>query len=342
MDRLSIEERVERDLAFHILNFGGGRDSTAMVLKVLNDELAPPDAILFADTGWERAGTHANVDRFADRIRDKGIEFAVVSDGNIRERALDLKVSLPVFTNASRYATVADRRELRREEARKAYRDERKKKDLFPNLFPDFLVTEDEFVAAVLEKFEADVEAGIIQDGWLEMRTTQMRRGCTHRHKIKPIRDWCKSHFDFSEDALLGTWLGIATDEWHRMSKSPEADTVLVYPLFYLGMSKVECVEYIEKCGYPVPVKSSCIGCPFHSDALWLELNDEERADAEAFERDLNVAISTGKYADKPYFANGAHLHRTKIPLSERPYAKKRKVEAGEQDGVCGEAGCFL
>ena len=126
------------------------------------------------------------------------------------------------------------------------------------------------------------------------------------------------------------------------MSKALDADTVLVYPLFYMGMSKADCEAYIETCGYKVPVKSACIGCPYHSDKTWLSMTGAEIADAEAFERDLNIAIETGKYADKPYYANGAHLHPTKIPLSDKPYIKNRESLPGEQDGVCGEAGCFL
>ena len=184
MDRGDISGKVNRDLAFHVLNFGGGADSTAMVLKVLNDELPSPDAILFADTGWERDGTHENVERLRVDIEAKGIDFAIVSDGNIRERAIDLGVSLPVYVNPSRYETVAGRRELLIKDARKSYRNEKRKKEQFPDLFPEFLVTEEAFLEAVLRDFDAQVAEGKITDGWLEMKTTQLRRGCTYRHKI--------------------------------------------------------------------------------------------------------------------------------------------------------------
>lgn len=42
--------------------------------------------------------------------------------------------------------------------------------------------------------------------------------------------------------------------------------------------------------GYPMPPRSACIGCPFHSDHEWRDMRDnrpEEWADAMKFDRAL-------------------------------------------------------
>ena len=41
----------------NVLSHGGGRQTTALSLKILNEELPSVDAVVFADTGAERRGT---------------------------------------------------------------------------------------------------------------------------------------------------------------------------------------------------------------------------------------------------------------------------------------------
>lgn len=68
------------------------------------------------------------------------------------------------------------------------------------------------------------------------------------------------------------TWLGITTDEAHRLRDSDVAWMQYRYPLVELGMTRQDCVNWLTSHGYPVPPRSSCVFCPFHSDPHWLEL----------------------------------------------------------------------
>lgn len=71
----------------HIVAFGGGVDSTAMILG-LYEKNEPIDLILFADTGAERPETYAHIENFSKWLVSKGLpEITVVKrtkkDGDV-------------------------------------------------------------------------------------------------------------------------------------------------------------------------------------------------------------------------------------------------------------------
>jgi hypothetical protein len=55
----------------HIVAFGGGVDSTAMILGLIESK-RPIDLILFADTGAERPETYAHIDNFSNWLVQQG------------------------------------------------------------------------------------------------------------------------------------------------------------------------------------------------------------------------------------------------------------------------------
>ena len=55
----------------HIVAFGGGVDSTAMVIGLIQEK-RPIDLILFADTGGERPATYAHIEAFSDWLEQQG------------------------------------------------------------------------------------------------------------------------------------------------------------------------------------------------------------------------------------------------------------------------------
>jgi len=56
----------------HIVAFGGGVDSTAMILGLYEKQL-PIDLILFADTGGERPETYTHINNFSKWLVSKGL-----------------------------------------------------------------------------------------------------------------------------------------------------------------------------------------------------------------------------------------------------------------------------
>lgn len=61
----------------HVVAFGGGIDSTAMVIGLI-DRGEPIDLILFADTGGERPETYEHIESFSSWLQDKGYPRIVV------------------------------------------------------------------------------------------------------------------------------------------------------------------------------------------------------------------------------------------------------------------------
>jgi len=55
----------------HIVAFGGGVDSTAMIIGLINEN-RPIDLILFADTGAEKPHTYEHIKKFSQWLKDKG------------------------------------------------------------------------------------------------------------------------------------------------------------------------------------------------------------------------------------------------------------------------------
>lgn len=72
----------------HVLSYGGGTQSTALLLMALKGEIngVIPDYIIFSDTGWEPKSIYQWVDKVNKYIKDKyNREIIITNNGNIRE-----------------------------------------------------------------------------------------------------------------------------------------------------------------------------------------------------------------------------------------------------------------
>lgn len=90
-------------------------------------------------------------------------------------------------------------------------------------------------------------------------------RACTMDFKIRVIDKWQRAHDDGTE-----VMLGISVDEYQR------AHTGKLYPLLDRRMSRQDCRNVIADAGLPIPPKSSCWFCPFHTMNVWREMRDKE------------------------------------------------------------------
>ena len=91
----------------HVLSYGGGTQSTALLLMALKGEIngVIPDYIIFSDTGWEPKSIYDWVNKVNDHIKEKyGKEIIITNGGNIREDTLraaetgERVASMPFFT----------------------------------------------------------------------------------------------------------------------------------------------------------------------------------------------------------------------------------------------------
>src|SRR5262249_55404342 len=145
-----------------------------------------------------------------------------------------------------------------------------------------------------------------------------IRRQCTREYKIDPINRKVRELLGGkTRGKQVDQWLGISLDEVVRMRDSRVSYIRLGYPLIERRMRRYDCVRWLEAHGYPVPPKSACIGCPFHSDAQWRYLkkhSPKEWVEAVAFDeaiRNGNVRLGKAGLRGKAY------LHRSCRPLPD-------------------------
>lgn len=82
------------------LSLGAGVQSTAIALLSVEGILPRPDVAIFADTGWEPRNVYEHLDRLAVVLADAGIPLRKVSNGNLRNDAIDPDhryASIPYF-----------------------------------------------------------------------------------------------------------------------------------------------------------------------------------------------------------------------------------------------------
>lgn len=141
-------------------------------------------------------------------------------------------------------------------------------------------------------------------------------RSCTKEYKIGPIRRKIRA----LAEAVVGCsrlpagcveqWFGISFDEWRRVRKSDVAYIVNRYPLVDLRLTRADCIAWLKRHGYRVPPKSACLGCPYHSDAIWREMkrdSPKEWKETVSFDRAIRKGL--------PGVKGEAFLHRSLIPL---------------------------
>lgn len=103
------------------------------------------------------------------------------------------------------------------------------------------------------------------------------RRNCTVDFKILQVNRVARE-LGATKDDPADIGIGISIDEFQRMS-SDDPDTPhvhKVYPLIDLRLTRADCEAIIRRAGLPVPPKSSCYFCPFHSMAAWQELKNKQ------------------------------------------------------------------
>jgi hypothetical protein len=159
-----------------------------------------------------------------------------------------------------------------------------------------------------------------------------MRRACTDRYKIRPVQK--KIRELTSGEVTL--WIGISLDEATRMKPSQKKKVTNTWPLIDKAMRRADCLNWMERNGYPTPEKSSCIGCPYHDLETWrdMKLNDPESwEDAVQADKEIRVGVKGAR--------EDLYLHRSLKPLDEvdfRNLEDMGQINMFENDcsGSCG------
>lgn len=171
-------------------------------------------------------------------------------------------------------------------------------------------------------------------------REGRVRRQCTSEYKIEPITQFIRTHLlelklrqRAPRAVAVEQWRGISADEAHRMKPSGEKWMRVRYPIaMELGMTRADCLAWMEKKGYPRPPRSACIGCPFHSDHEWREMRDKRPDEwKDAVEFDAAIRQAGGMRGE-------TFLHRSCVPLDKVKFTKDNQPDlwGNECEGMCG------
>lgn len=134
--------------------------------------------------------------------------------------------------------------------------------------------------------------------------------------------------------------IGISLDEVDRMKPNPKKWIKSHWPLVDAGMSRADCLAWMEAHSYPLPPKSACIHCGWRSDDQWLALEPDEMAEAVRIDYALRAA-----YAQTTAMKGVPYLHESRIPLDQVKFKRgyRRNMEADQRNlfrndcvGMCG------
>ena len=167
------------------------------------------------------------------------------------------------------------------------------------------------------------------------------RRQCTRDYKIGPLIREKRRLLGYAPRKRIPagaceTLIGISADEASRMKDSTERWNCNVWPLIERGMSRTDCLNWMTRNGYPRPPKSSCVGCPFHSNDEWRRIRDtdpEAWADVVALDELIREPVR-GMRGEQ-------FMHRKLLPLAQVDFSTPEELGQtnmfeNECEGMCG------
>lgn len=296
-----------------ILSLGTGVQSTCLFLMSCEGVLPKLGAAIFADTQWEPKAVYKHLAWLETEARGYGIPILRGTRGDLRQDAIDFWRSGSLTAGAPGYKRWAS--------------------------MPLFVLNPDGTVGLInrqcTSEYKIEVVERIIRRNLLGLRPRQVATANAVEH-----------------------WFGISADEVSRVRRSENHWQTFRYPLitdvtspkrdrlFDRGFDRQDCLDWLEQRGYPRPPRSACIGCPFHTDAEWIRLRDDDPegwADAVAFDREIRAADAAlqsggkvGRLVGLPF------LHRSCVPLDKVVFDPKDEQAAltygmgNECSGVCG------
>lgn len=180
-------------------------------------------------------------------------------------------------------------------------------------------------------------------------RKGQSKRQCTKNWKIKPMRQFITREIRRRKipkvKGVAESWLGISRDEWHRAKDSDAQFLTHRFPLLEMNFTRADCAAWLLRHNLPVPVKSSCVFCPYHDKRQWQELRRLGGSDWETA-----VKVDAGLRNLKTDY--DLFVHRNLLPLPQAVILTGEiGVSGGEPfdpwssddaDAECDSGYCFL
>jgi hypothetical protein len=164
-------------------------------------------------------------------------------------------------------------------------------------------------------------------------------RTCTAEFKIRVIERELRRR-GATEESKATVGIGISLDEWQRAGSKEDPRSkyqLREYPLIDLNLTRADCEGIIRDAGLPLPPRSACYFCPFHTAEEWRRMS---RNEPELFERACQleeklhargVALGRGEF----------FLTRFGVPLRELFHGNELALFEDERDLPCDTGHCM-
>jgi hypothetical protein len=196
--------------------------------------------------------------------------------------------------------------------------------------FKIYIATKGNLIQATLDYCSGKNKNGVSLPFFSAKSGAPMHRQCTDYYKIRPVRKLIRSMYGKVNVNLA---IGISLDEIERIKGSQVAYITNVYPLVAARIKIDEIIAYFEKSSFPSISKSSCLVCPFHSDAYWRRFKKE-------FPEEFEIAcIFDDQIRDLPKATHKTYIHKSLQPLRSIDFTFQNSLfpELIEEcSGMCG------
>jgi hypothetical protein len=170
-----------------------------------------------------------------------------------------------------------------------------------------------------------------------------LNRQCTRYYKIRPIQRkmrellGIKPHSPGPKTVIAEQWIGISLDESIRMKPSSVRYSKNRWPLIEQRMRRWDCLQWMQRHGYPKPTKSACTFCPYRDNAGWRAMRDNDPASwADAVAIDAAVRNNLPKVRKNSVFVHRSLKPLDQVDLSTPEDRGQLNLFLNECEGMCG------
>lgn len=166
-----------------------------------------------------------------------------------------------------------------------------------------------------------------------QLKKGMLRRQCTKEWKIRPIRRYYRMMMRSQGYKKIIQAISISSDEALRVSSSDVKYISHQYPLIDLGLSRSDCMRILEDRMIELPLRSSCIFCPYHDPGEWRSIRNNRE--------DNNRAIAIDEYLRDKREPGKLYIHPSAIPFVDvdlRNHKDRGQLSLWDDEcsGICG------
>ena len=138
--------------------------------------------------------------------------------------------------------------------------------------------------------------------------------------------------------------MGISMDEVARIRQNRLGYIHNIYPLVEERITRQGCSQWMVGHGYPVPPRSACTFCPFHSSEEWLKVKEDKDEWEDVVNLDKAIRLQERFKKGNEGSAtvtDELFLHRDCVPIDQINFDEHEGWQqldlfTNECEGMCG------